>query len=302
LSNLAAVSFAYDRLSEADAAAVRHATARLRSVLVSTARLVVAAGTHLGRVRRRLKPYRGAWAAYLRAEVPWSRGQAYRLMRAARAFRCVADVDAFAPTALYVLTWPDAPPAAFREATRLAAGGTAVDAQTARRLVAEHRPAPPATNGDDGAETAEVKPPERVSPAAAGSAAGPDDADRAAWWAALDAVRGRFDALHVRWQNDGGGDDGVSVTAYPRDPAAAIRHFTRATLPAALLALLDREPVKRCPTCRTTKPVALFAADSSADDGLNRYCRSCARAFRAKQKASGEQTDAPKKKRQRPAV
>lgn len=285
---LAPVQFAYDALAPADAAAVRRATDRLRSALAATARLVVAIGLHLRRVRRRLKPYRGAWEAYVRTEVPWSRGQAYRLMRAARAFRAVREVDNFQATALYVLTWPNAPAGAARAALAMAREGHRIDAATARRLVADHRPAPPGADG----------PPPPPVPPKAGAGAPPPEPDGARWWDLVAECERRFTTLHVSWDEDG---DGVGVTAYPREEGGSIARFHRNDLPAALAAILGLEPkAKRCPTCGERKPLAQFSRNAAEDDGLSRYCRACARKFREERKA--KKGARAKRPRRRPEV
>ena len=285
----AAATFAYDALAAEDAAAVRRSTDRLRAALASTARLVVTIGLHLARVRRRLKPYRGAWQAYVRAELPWSRGQVYRLLRAAKAFRRVAEVDRYQPTALYVLTWPDAPPAAAREALRLAREGETIDARTARRLVAAHRPTPPAT-------VADTEPADPIPEADPGAEL--PVADGPQWWGLVEECGRRFSSLHISWDEDG---EAVGVTGYPREEGAALVSQRRGHLPAALAALLDPvEKLKVCQTCKAKLPPGKFCRHKGEPDGLNPYCRDCARAFRETAKAKkGPRARRP---RQRPLV
>ena len=285
MTNQPAVTFAYDALADADAARVRLATGRLRAAITSTARLVVRIGLQLAGVRRCLKPYRGAWDAYVRAgDLPWSRGQVYRLIRAAKAFRRAADVDRFQPTALYLLAWPDAPPAATRAALRLARDGHRIDAATARRLIAEHRPAPP---GGTALPAAAEAPAVEIPPA-----------DGAALAELVDAAMARFTSLHVSRDPEG---DGVTVVGYPEEEGAALVHKQRGTLALALAAALGRErAAKRCPTCAAERPLGRFCRNADEPDGLNRYCRDCAKGFREKQAA--KKGPRAKRPRRRPVV
>ena len=43
-------------------------------------------------------------------------------------------------------------------------------------------------------------------------------------------------------------------------------------------------PRKRCPRCRVTKPHAAFARHRTSKDGLQSWCRICARAYRAERR------------------
>lgn len=295
----AATTFSYDALSDEDAAAVRAATERLRAALARTARLIVFIGTALHKVRGRLSKYHGAWSAYLRSEVPWSREQVRRLIRAAEVFRTVAEIDSFTPTALYLLAWPSAPPAAAREAVELARAGKPVDAKTAKRLVAACRPTPPAAEGADEADPGalpEYVPAEDADPT-------PDSAEIGELVAA--ALR-RFHTLHVCDHGEDGEGDGVTVTAYPRGEGDGIRYAHRATVTGALRHLLGREEEgKRCRTCQEVRPFGLFCKNADEADGLNPVCRRCEKGRReeAKRKEDAARGGGPARNRPpRPAV
>jgi hypothetical protein len=56
-----------------------------------------------------------------------------------------------------------------------------------------------------------------------------------------------------------------------------VRSVTRDNLKAALLALLDEEPLKYCPQCRQHKPHSAFPRDRSRKDDRNSYCLVCNR-------------------------
>lgn len=192
-------------------------------------------------------------------------------MRVARAFRTVAEVDRFQPTALYVLTWPDAPPSATKRALEMAREGQTIDAQTARELVISHRPTPPTAE-------AEVKP-ERPVPIV------PDNPERdgAVHWESFIACLARFSTLHIAKSADEG-ETAYRVTAYPEAEGEPLVHVTRDTLSAVMGFLLGKEPVsKRCRQCGD-RPIGLFCRNKDEPDGLNPICRACERTRRLRAK------------------
>lgn len=67
------------------------------------------------------------------------------------------------------------------------------------------------------------------------------------------------------------------------------RSAERPTLRAALLALLRREPKKKCPSCRCEKLFSQYTIEKDRYDGLCPRCRDCdrerARAKRARRAA-----------------
>ncbi len=254
-------------------------------------------GVILGEVRGRLR--HGTYLAWLAAETPFTPAHAKRLRAVGHAFgeyvAQMAQIEPFAPSALYLLAQPQVPAQVREYAVELAAEGkpvTRADAQemiaaTRARVFASKAEAAAAIKAHD-ATMREVRQAEGATRADHNAAVRLDAARLAKLAAALLALVRDCTLVHITTVDDTEGDDPqYSVTVHREHDVP--RCAVRADLTEALESAGGWEREKRCPGCRAVKKLSAFAYDRTTADGHVGRCRMC----------EGGRVSASKKKRVR---
>lgn len=279
-----AVAFSYTALPVGQRDWFRAAAGQVRTLAYRTACDMIRVGRLLAEARGRVR--RRTYAAWLAAELPWSRSHAYRLIQVAEAFGPLVAPDRaerIDPTALYLLARPEVPTEARAYAVELA-GDRHVSAGDAREILDAYRRVPDPTRDEVKAHEGNMKPVRDAERVAAKNAAGADASDearQAAAWRAFCALVAGATVVHVAAivEDDGpetGGDDPLySVTVYSDGDRP--RNVVRRGLVDVVESAAGREPEKACPGCQESKPVGLFSRNRKMRDGVNRYCKACER-------------------------
>lgn len=131
--------FDYAALDPATGALARQRAQEIQALLRRSAADIIAIGGKLAEVKAQVA--HGQFLDWLDAEFGWHRCTANRFMQAAEVFSSVemSQFATFAPSALYLLASPSAPPAARSDALERAAAGESITYSLARALVALHQ-------------------------------------------------------------------------------------------------------------------------------------------------------------------
>lgn len=243
---------------------------KLHLSAMRAAREVLDLGTLLLQVRKRIG--HGRFVAWCRSELPWSRQQTWRMMRAASVFTANGEMShcvTFEPTALYVLSQPSTPQTVREYALGLAKSGEKVTGKIAKEILKSARATPKLTLSKQ-RELAPLRPEDKQLPKSK-SAPSPVDAKPAAEWLAVEELATKSDQVHITTIDDG--EDVLYSASVYKDGRP--RTVVGADLATVMLELADRLPKKECRRCKASKPVNQFSANALTSDGKNSYCREC---------------------------
>jgi hypothetical protein len=294
-----APAFDYSRLPPADRDWLRQRTEDLRGILDRSTRNFVRIGQVLGQARDRIEDKR--FQKWVRAEFPWSRATAYRLIRVAdEVGENLSQIETFGISALYVLTQPGTPPKAREEAFRRAARGERVTLADVRDLVSLHTGGRRGVAGERDRSGVQALRNGEYRATFAVRKTFPTEKEAADWLAAKrlavaeeptrpeapdDAEDVLLDMLsdggsvHVCCTAEEEDEPLYTVRWHPADPARRMGHACRRDLTQALAAAYGEEPTKVCQRCTRREgrevrhTLAEFSADATQPGGLNRYCR-----------------------------
>ncbi len=132
-------SFDYAALDLETRILVQQCTGEIRSIMRRTAYDAIEIGQKLHEVKARLG--HGNFTRWLRCEFEWSERTAQNYMLVYEEFATVADLDAIAPGALYLLAAPSTPEEARAEALQAASSGVAITKEIAKAIVNKHKAA-----------------------------------------------------------------------------------------------------------------------------------------------------------------
>lgn len=136
-------SFDYSTLDGETRRVVLERTTEIHERVDHIRRHTIQIGTSLREVKARLGY--GQFDSWLRAETPFSRDTADRLIQVAdyveRSPQIAESLDRFSRSALYLLVAPSTPEAAREEATERAEAGETITHAAAKEIVSKHRPA-----------------------------------------------------------------------------------------------------------------------------------------------------------------
>lgn len=138
-----AFTFDYSTLDDDTRTVVQQRTTEIHERVDHIRRHTISIGAGLREVKARLGY--GQFDAWLRAETPFSRDTADRLIKVADFAeenpQIAASLDRFSRSALYLLVSPSTPEAAREEATERAEAGEKITHSAAKEIVSKHRPA-----------------------------------------------------------------------------------------------------------------------------------------------------------------
>jgi hypothetical protein len=133
-------TFDYSTLDLAARILVQQCTSEIRGVMRRSAYDAIEIGQKLLEVKAQLG--HGHFCAWLQAEFDWSIRTADNYMLVCEKFATVANLDAIAPSALYLLAAPSTPEPARQEALQQAAAGSTVTKAAAKQLIDKHKLTP----------------------------------------------------------------------------------------------------------------------------------------------------------------
>lgn len=277
----------------------RSAASQVRSLAYRTSCDMIRVGQLLASARGRVK--RRTFAAWIAAELPWSRSHAYRLIAVGEVFGPLVDPrseERIEPTALYLLARPEVPPEARLYAVELA-GDRHVTAADARDILAAHRAIPDLGKQEVKAHEGRMKPirdGERKADKDAAKGSPVSHERIVAAWHQFAELAATATVVHVSAIREEGDEDEplYSVTVYREDDRP--RNHVRRSLDDAIGAAIGREEEKVCVKCKDAKPVSMFSDNKDLPGGRNRYCKACERkrlkAFKTKKRAQKPKPDA----------
>ncbi len=136
-----ATPFDYAALAPDTRSLVEARTGEIRSLTKRAAEDIISIGEALADVKAELE--HGQFGAWLKAEFLWSHRSADNMMAVADKFATVANLEMFAPSALYLLSSPSTPAEAVKEAKELALSGEKVTKKKAGEIKDKHSPKKP---------------------------------------------------------------------------------------------------------------------------------------------------------------
>lgn len=129
--------FDYAALDTETRIVVQLRTDEIKTLMRRTAQDIIDIGTKLMDVKQRLG--HGGFGSWLKAEFGWHWNTAGNYMRVADKFTNFVNLDAIAPSALYLLSAPSTPEDAVNEALERAENGETITHSTAKAIVNEHK-------------------------------------------------------------------------------------------------------------------------------------------------------------------
>ena len=261
------ITFSYAAVPPSARDWLQEAAREVRQLAYRTAVDMIRVGQLLASARQRLK--RRTFQLWIKAELPWSRCHAYRLIAVAECFGPLLsqrETERIEPTALYLLARPEVPPEA-RACVISIAEARRVTAADARDILSAMRPIADPDRG----QTRQLAPlrPEDIRPRVTPDV--PVDG-----WSTLQSLVERSRVVHLSHADEDEDDDRLySVTVYSDTDRPRVS--VRRNLTDAILAAAGCEPEQVCPGCERSKPVGEFGANADMPGGRNRRCKECER-------------------------